>query len=57
MVWLQLALVVGLLGFLAVTIRWLHRVSPDFYTDIDVGTVSERWLAEHRGSRKDRLSS
>jgi hypothetical protein len=52
MVWLQLALVVALLGVLAVTIRRLHRVSPDFYTDIDVGTVSERWLAEHRGSRR-----
>jgi hypothetical protein len=59
MVWLQLALVVGLLGVLAVSMRRRRSVSPDSYTDIDidVGTVSEGWLAEQRGSRTDRSSS
>jgi hypothetical protein len=56
MVWLQLALVVGLVGLLAVATRRL-RVSPNSDPDIDVGTVSEGWLAEQRGSRTDRLSS
>ena len=51
MVWLQLALVVGLLGLLAVTMRRLHRVTPAPKPDIDVGTLSESWLAEQRGCR------
>jgi hypothetical protein len=57
MAWLQLALVVALLGVFAIIIRRLHRASPDSCTEIDVGTISESWLAEQRGSRKDRLSS
>ena len=60
MEWLQLALVVGLvvLVVLAVATRRPRRVSADSYTDldIDVGTVSESWLTEHRGDRTDRLS-
>lgn len=61
MEWLQLALVVGLLvvvGVLAAASRRPRGVSPDSYTDldIDVGTVSESWLTEHRGDRTDRLS-
>jgi hypothetical protein len=54
MAWFQLALVVGLLGVLAVAMRRL-RVSPNADSDIDVGTVSESWLAEQRASRTDRL--
>jgi hypothetical protein len=57
MVWLQLALVVGLMGALAAALRRLHSVPPDSHSNIDVGTVSEGWLAEQRGSRTDRLSS
>jgi hypothetical protein len=49
--WLQLALVVGLLGVVAVAMRRL-LVSPNAQPDIDVGTLSESWLAEQRGSRK-----
>lgn len=40
MIWLQLALVVGLLGVLAVAMR-RRRVSPNPYPSIDVGTVAE----------------
>jgi hypothetical protein len=50
MIWLQLALIVGLLGVLAVAMR-RRRVSLDPYPGIDVGTVSERWLAEQRGRK------
>jgi len=56
MVWLQLALVVGVIGVIAVAMR-RGRVSPGAYADIDVGTVSESWLAEQRGGKSDRLSS
>ena len=51
MVWLYVALVVvGLM--VAVAIAMGRRpVKPDPYADIDVGTVSEHWLAEQRGSK------
>ena len=56
---LQLAFVVALVGVLAVAVRRLRGVAMDPYPDpdIDVGTVSEGWLAEQRGSRTDRVSS
>jgi hypothetical protein len=57
MAWLQLALVLELLGAVAVAMRRVHSVSPNSYPDIDVGTVSENWLAQQRGNRNDRLSS
>jgi len=56
MVWLHLALVVGLIGVLAAAMRRLHAVSAHSNPEIDVGPVSQRWLAEQRGSRKDRQS-
>ena len=56
--WLRLALVVGLVGVIVIAIAMRHRrVTPQSDRDIDVGTVSEGWLAEQRGSRTDRLSS
>lgn len=57
MLWLQLAVVVGLAGVLAAAVLRRHRVHSDSPHDIDVGTVSEGWLAEQRGSRTDRVSS
>ena len=51
MSWLPLALIVGLLGALAVAVRRRHRVSSDEEDQIDVGTVSESWLAEQRGKK------
>jgi hypothetical protein len=59
MVWLQLALVVGLLGILAAAMRYGRRVFPDSHPHlgIDLGTVSEGWLADQHRSRTDRLSS
>jgi hypothetical protein len=56
MAWLQLTLVVALLGVLAIAMRRL-RVSANSDSDIDAGTVSESWLAAQRGSRADRFSS
>jgi hypothetical protein len=56
MAWLQFAIVIGFLGVLAVAMR-RFRASPNSDPDIDVGTLSESWLAEQRGSRTDRLSS
>jgi hypothetical protein len=56
MAWLRLALVVGLVGVIVIAMR-RRRVAPQSDRDIDVGTVTEGWLAEQRGSRTDRLSS
>jgi hypothetical protein len=57
MAWLQFAIVIGFLGVLAVAMR-RFRASPNSEPpDIDVGTLSESWLAEQRGTRTDRLSS
>ena len=50
-VWLLL-LVVGLLGVPAVTVRRRYRMSAESDTDIH-GSVSERWLAEQRGNKRD----
>jgi hypothetical protein len=52
MMWVQIAIVVGLLGVIAVAALRRRRVPPDVYADIDTGSVSENWLAEERG-RKD----
>ena len=51
MVWLQLALVIALMGALAIAMR-RRQVNPGDYADIDVGTVSENWLAEQRGRKE-----
>jgi hypothetical protein len=51
MAWLQLALVVGPMGVAAIAMR-RRRDPPDAYADIDVGTVSENWLAEQRGRKE-----
>jgi hypothetical protein len=55
MIWLRLALVVGLVGVIAIAMR-RRRLAPHADPDIDVGTVSEGWLAEQRGSRTNGLS-
>jgi len=52
MLWVVLALVVGVVGGIAATMRRYH-VSSDSASEIDVGTVSESWLAEQRGSKRD----
>jgi hypothetical protein len=54
--WLRLAVIVGLRSIVVAVRRYLHRVSTESHRDIDVGAVSEGWLAEQRGSRKDRVS-
>jgi len=51
MLWLPVALVVGLIGGLAVTLWRRQRVSSDDEQPIDVGTVSEGWLAEQRSKK------
>jgi hypothetical protein len=53
MLWLLLAFVVGLIGVFAAKMRRRHRVSSDCLSDIDIGSVSETWLAEQRGSKRD----
>jgi hypothetical protein len=50
MAWLQVAIIVGLVGVIVMAMRRL-RVSSNLDSDIDVDPVSDSWLAEHCGSR------
>jgi hypothetical protein len=52
MLWVLLALVVGVVGGIAVAMR-RYYVSSDFASEIDAGTVSDSWLAEQRGNKPD----
>jgi len=52
MVWLQLTFVAGLVAVLAVAVRRRRSISTSYPDpDMDVGAVSEGWLAEQRGSK------
>jgi hypothetical protein len=51
MLWLHLVFVLGLMGAVAIVMRRRHA-KPGAYADVDVGTVSENWLAEQRASEE-----
>lgn len=51
MIWLPL-LALGLVATLARMMRGRYR-SGNSDAEIDVGSVSESWLAEQRGSKRD----
>ena len=50
--WLQLGLVGGAVLIAAAVVKRLMRRKPSG-SRIDVGSVSDAWLAEHRASRND----
>jgi hypothetical protein len=48
--WMISGAVIGLIGLVIVTLRLRRKATAP--KDIDVGTVSQSWMAQHRGSRQ-----
>ena len=53
MSWLRIVLTVGVLAAIVAAVRQTVRGMPHPNPDIDVGAVSDGWLAQQRGREED----
>ena len=51
-VWIAALGVVGI-TVIGLGLRWLFMSKPQEMSDLDLGSISEKWLAEQKGMRKD----